>query len=192
MTAGRESISKQKNWCTPEPLVTKIHTFFDNKLELDPCSNPYSLIISKIRYQLPHNDGLKEDWKYKSIFVNPPYGNDKATKTTIKNWLEKCWYSYKNFNSEIIALIPVATNTSHWKEFIYGEASSICFLYDTRLKFNINGATDTKGAPMSCCLIYWGGNLKKFDTIFTDSGAIIDLNNLKKKNIIGSYIKKNK
>ena len=44
MTAGRESVSLQKSWCTPEPLVTKIHNFFNNKLDLDPCSNPYSLI----------------------------------------------------------------------------------------------------------------------------------------------------
>jgi len=192
MTAGRESVSLQKSWCTPEPLVTKIHNFFNNKLDLDPCSNPYSLIKANKKFSLPKTDGLKQEWKFKSIFVNPPYGNDKERKTTIKNWLAKCHYSNYKFASEVIALIPVATNTSHWKEFIYGEAKSICFLYDTRLKFNINGKVDTKGAPMSCCLIYWGRNFLKFDNIFSSSGAVVDISNLKKKNIIGNYKKNNK
>lgn len=191
MTAGRESVSKQKNWCTPEPLVSLIHQFFNKKLELDPCSNKYSLIKSKVKYILPKSDGLKEKWDFRTIFVNPPYGNDKTRGTSIKNWLEKCNFSYHNYKSEVIALIPVATNTSHWKEYIYGEATSICFLYDTRLKFNINGRIDTKGAPMSCCLVYWGKNESKFDKTFTNCGAVVDITNLKQKNIIGNYKKKN-
>lgn len=191
MTAGRESVSKQKNWCTPEPLVSKIHNFFNNELELDPCSNSYSLIKAKKKFYLPKIDGLKQEWNYKSIYVNPPYGNDKNRKTTIKNWIGKCCFSNQYFNSEVIALIPVATNTSHWKEFIYGEATSICFLYDTRLKFNIDGKQDTKGAPMSCCLVYWGKNFSKFDKIFSISGAVLNITNLKNKKIIGNYKKNN-
>lgn len=189
MTAGRESVSKQKNWCTPEPLVSMIHQFFNNKIDLDPCSNQYSLIKAKTKFILPKNDGLKNNWSFKKIFVNPPYGNDKERKTSIKDWFKKCYQAFNNYNSEIIALVPVATNTSHWKEFVYGEATSICFLYDTRLKFNINGKLDTKGAPMSCCLIYWGTNFKKFDLLFTKIGAVINLSNLKQKKIIGSFKK---
>ena len=189
MTAGRESISKQKNWCTPEPLVSMIHSFFNNKLELDPCSGQYSIIKSKVKYKLPTKDGLSLDWNFKSIFVNPPYGNDKDRKTTIKDWFSKCHYSHIKCNSEVIALVPVATNTSHWKEYVYGEAMSICFLYDTRLKFNINGKKDTKGAPMSCCFIYWGNNFFKFDKIFSSAGAVVNIENLKKKKIIANYKK---
>ena len=89
MTAGRESVSKQKNWCTPEPLVSMIHQFFNNKIDLDPCSNQYSLIKAKTKFILPKNDGLKSNWNFKKIFVNPPYGNDKERKTSIKDWFKK-------------------------------------------------------------------------------------------------------
>ena len=70
--------------------------------------------------------------------------------------MKKIYDTYKNYNSGIIALIPVATNTSHWKQYIFGKATGICFLSDTRLKFRINGNEDNKGSPVACCMIYWG------------------------------------
>ena len=44
---------------------------------------------------------------------------------------------------------------------------------------------------MSCCLVYWGKNESKFDKTFTNCGAVVDITNLKQKNIIGNYKKKN-
>ena len=71
-------------------------------------------------------------------------------------------HTHKQYGSEIIALIPVATNTMHWKHFIFGEADAVCFLFDTRLKFLVNGTTDNKGAPMACAMVYWGGQYETF------------------------------
>ncbi len=39
------------------------------------------------------------------------------------------------YGAEIIALVPVATNTAYWKKYVFDEADSVCFLYDTRLRF---------------------------------------------------------
>lgn len=43
----------------------------------------------------------------------------------------------------------MATNTRHWKDYVFGGADGICFLYDTRLKFLEKGEDTGKGAPMS-------------------------------------------
>ncbi len=126
-------------------------------------------------YKLPV-DGLKESWKeHPCIYVNPPYGTDRERKTSISNWLEKCLHAYENYNSQIIALIPVATNTGHWKKYIWGKASSICFLADTRLKFLENGQEGGKGSPMACCMIYWGNDKNKFNSVFSKFGSIINI-----------------
>ena len=85
---------------------------FDN-IELDPCSNEFSIVKSNIKFTLPMNDGLLSEWNFKTIFVNPPYGADRERGTTIKDWLRKCADAHKIYGSEILALIPVATNTSH-------------------------------------------------------------------------------
>jgi hypothetical protein len=54
-------------------------------------------------------------------------------------------------------------------------------LYDTRLKFLVNGQNGGKGAPMSCAMIYWGKNFERFNASFKKFGAVIDLRPLKGK-----------
>lgn len=175
MTAGRQIITTIKDYCTPKNYVDSINEFFYDNIELDPCWNQYSLIKAKQKYSLPDNNGLKCSWNYKTIYVNPPYGIDKENNTKIKDWLKICVYAHLNYNSEIIALIPVATNTSHWKECVFNQASSICFCYDTRMKFGINGSEKNKGSPMACALIYWGNNNDRFRETFSKFGFICSI-----------------
>lgn len=171
--SGMSIHSISQSWNTPIKFVNAIELFF-KEIDLDPCSNSQSLINSKIKYILP-TDGLKESWDFKTIFVNPPYGRDYNRKTTIKDWIKNCYNSHIKYNSEVLALIPVSTNTSHWKEYIYGKASSICFLYDTRVKFRINGNEENKGSPMACCFVYWGNRLDEFYSIFSQFGYIVNI-----------------
>ncbi len=174
MTVGRNNTTSNKDWCTPIKYTKAINDFFNDKLKLDPCSNPNSIIKADIKFELP-TDGLKQDWNYSTIYVNPPYGRDKERKTTIKNWIQKIYETYSKYNNEILALIPVATNTSHWKLYIFGKATGVCFLYDTRLKFRINGNENNKGSPMACAMGYWGKDYDKFKNIFGRYGYIANI-----------------
>ena len=175
MTAGRTINSQSHHWGTPLHYINAVKKVFNVEvIDLDPCSNNYSLVNAMIEYKLPKMDGLLEQWNYKTIYVNPPYGSDKIRKTTIKNWLKKCHDTYDKFNSEIIALVPVATNTSHWKKYVWVSASAVCFLHDTRLKFLVDGKCGGKGAPMSCAMIYWGKNIERFFEVFSEYGSIIN------------------
>lgn len=175
MSAGRRVNTLRTDWCTPKKYVDAITEFFDGNICLDPCSNEYSIVNAKIEYKLPEHDGLNEDWCAETIFVNPPYGSDRERKTTIKDWLRKCCETYEQYITQIIALVPVATNTSHWKQYVFYHASAICFLYDTRLKFLENGREGGKGAPMACCLIYYGWNIEKFKDMFEQYGYVVTL-----------------
>lgn len=121
---------------------------------------------------------MTESWDYPTIYVNPPYGYNRIHGTTIKDWLNKCANAHEEFGSEVLALIPVATNTKHWKQYVFGRAAAIAFLYDTRLKFLENGLDTGKGAPMACAMIYWGNNQSKFYEIFIEYGAVIDISSL--------------
>lgn len=167
MSAGRNAISTKKDWNTPPKYVELINKMLGD-IDLDPCSNDNSLIDAKIKYILPIN-GLDESWDYPKIFVNPPYGKSKETKTSIYNWIKKGVDANKN-GSEILFLIPVATNTKHFKELIFKNSKGICFLNDTRLKFWSDGKEDKKGAPMACCFVYFGDNYIKFEEIFKNNG----------------------
>lgn len=191
MTAGRTIISKGVTWGTPTKYVDAVREVFGGTVLLDPCSNEWSIVSAETEYRLPAHDGLQESWDYPTIYVNPPYGTDKKRKTRIKDWLHKCSYAHGHYGSEVLALVPVATNTSHWKQYVWGQAIAVCFLYDTRLRFLIEGKDEGKGAPMSCAMVYWGKNLNVFLEVFNQFGAVIDLRPLLGR-IIGKNTKKRK
>ncbi len=183
MSAGRTVNSQSQHWGTPKKYVNAVKQIFNGEIDLDPCSNEYSIVNAKNEYSLPEKDGLKESWNFSTIYVNPPYGADRVRGTTIKKWLAQCVIANRDYNSEVLALVPVATNTGHWKQSVFGQATAICFLYDTRLKFLINGIEEKKGAPMACAMIYWGDNYSKFNDIFMNFGAVINISDLKTQKI---------
>lgn len=178
MSAGRTVNSQSQSWGTPAKYVRAVKTVFGGYIALDPCSNEHSIVNAETEFSLPRHDGLKEEWNFETIYVNPPYGADRERGTTIKNWLAKCAKTRKKYQSQILALVPVATNTSHWKQSVFGQANAICFLYDTRLRFLESGKDIGKGAPMACAMIYWGDDYEKFYEIFIEHGAVVNIGNL--------------
>lgn len=183
MSAGRKINTNSQSWGTPQKYVDAVKKVFGGYIDLDPCSNEYSIVHARTEYLLPEKDGLKESWNFPKIYVNPPYGIDKERGTTIKNWFSKCAHANEDFNSEVLALVPIAANTAHWKKYVFTKARAICFLYDTRLRFLENGQDVGKGAPMACAMIYWGDNYQKFYEVFIEYGAVVDISNLKNEKI---------
>jgi len=169
MTTGRKNTSNNKEWYTPKSFLLLVELMF-GKISLDPCYNSESFVLADTVFELPFGDGILENWNdYKTIFCNPPYGKDKDRKTSIKDWIKKCHETSKT-GSQIIALIPVATNTSHWKEYIFPSCSAICFIGKPR--FDFVGAKNN-GAPMAVCAVYWGNKIEKFSKIFGEIGNLM-------------------
>jgi hypothetical protein len=183
MTAGRTVNSLSQDWGTPKKYVDAVRRVFGGEIYLDPCANHYGIVNAKTEYRIPEHDGLRESWKFPTIYVNPPYGADRRRGTTIKHWLHRCADAHRKYGSEVLALVPVAANTGHWKNYIWGKATGLCFLYDTRLRFLVNGKDEGKGAPMACAMVYWGKNYEKFMEIFLEFGSVIDLRSLQGKKI---------
>lgn len=184
MTAGRSNASSlSQHWCTPPKYVNAIREVFSGTIELDPCSNEHSVVRAKVEYSLPRVDGLKAEWSYATIFVNPPYGADRERGTTIRDWLRKCAEAHSKHGAEVLALVPVATNTRHWKLYVWGAATAVAFLYDTRLRFLVAGRDAGKGAPMACAMVYWGRQYERFESVFLKFGATVDVRHLHSKEV---------
>ncbi|MFB3890798.1 MAG: DNA N-6-adenine-methyltransferase [Phycisphaerae bacterium] len=187
MTAGRKINTLSQDWGTPGKYVRAVKEFFGGSISLDPCSNENSIVHAQTEYRLPEHDGLRESWDFPTIYVNPPYGLDKERGTSIRHWLCRCAEAHRHHLSEVLALVPVATNTGHWKRHVFGQAEGVCFLYDTRLKFLVNGQNGGKGAPMACAMVYWGKDFDRFYSVFAKFGAVVNLRNLKRKRIGQSF-----
>lgn len=179
MSAGRtNSDALSQHWCTPPKYVNAVKDFFGGSVALDPCSNRHSIVSANVEYSLPEIDGLAASWNYPTVFVNPPYGRDRERGTTIRDWLRKCAEAHLQHGVEVLALVPVATNTRHWKQWVFGAATSVAFLYDTRLRFLVDGQDGGKGAPMSCAMVYWGLRPARFERTFIRFGAVVRLEHL--------------
>ena len=172
MSAGRKNNSDKKDWNTPPKYIIPIKEFLGGEIDLDPCSNEFSLVGAKQSFKYPEKDGLIEEWNGEKIFINPPYGRNKGK--SLYDWFKKGLSEYED-GKEMIFLVPVATNTKHFKEIIFKRFSSICFLADTRLKFYNEGVEDKKGAPMACCLCYLGHRKEDFYNAFSIFGKVFDI-----------------
>lgn len=178
MTAGRSVNSSRNDWGTPHHYVDAVKEVFGGAISLDPCASDHSVVGAAREYRIPTHDGLVESWDFPTIYCNPPYGADRDRGTTIRDWLRRCADAHRRHRSDVIALVPVATNTRHWKVHIWGAATCVAFLYDTRLRFLVEGRDEGKGAPMACAMVYWGGNSPKFTEVFLRYGAVVDLRSL--------------
>ena len=163
---------KDPCWCTPEYILCVIQEFFKGQVDLDPCSNEYSLVKASTEYKLPEKDGLNEIWNFSKIYVNPPYGRDKERGTSIKCWLKKCSEANVLFGSEVLSLIPVATDTEHWKKYVFGTAKGVCFL-GKRVKFIVRDQLGVSNAPQPCCIVYWGCDFDRFKAVFSILGSVV-------------------
>ncbi len=181
MTAGRTIKSQSVRWCTPPKYVDAVVRVLGSPIALDPCSDKLSIVPAETAYLLPQANGLRKSWDFRTIYVNPPYGVDRKRGSSIRDWLRRCRDAHTEHAAEVLALVPVAANTRHWKESVWGQAAAVCFLYDTRLRFLEEGKAQAKGAPMACAMIYWGENVDRFVDVFTEFGAAIDIRDLQGK-----------
>lgn len=172
MSAGRKNNSNKKDWNTPPKYIVPIKQFFGGEIDLDPCSNKFSLVDAKENFIYPEKDGLNSEWRGNKIFINPPYGRSEGK--SLYDWFKKGLSEYED-NKEMIFLVPVATNTKHFKEVVFKYFSSICFLSDTRLRFYNQGIEDKRGAPMACCLCYLGYRKDEFNEAFLAFGKVFHI-----------------
>ncbi len=179
MTAGRKNVDTVKHWGTPHKYVEAVKDVFGGTIHLDPCSNEWSVVKARVEWSLPENDGLHKKWDFPTIYVNPPYGADYDRGTRISDWLKMCASAFRDYGAEVIALVPVAANTLHWKESVWACATSVCFLYDTRVRFLENGKDGGKGSPMANATVYWGTHPEHFAKSFSRYGAVVSLADVK-------------
>jgi hypothetical protein len=159
------------SWNTPQWIVDVVREQF-GEIDLDPCSNEHSLVAARHNIILPI-DGLKAPWMGK-VFCNPPYGRDKVRKTSILDWCRKAHMErLRGHASEVLLLIPAATETKHWQDIIWPGAASICFLR-SRVKFLLDGK-ERAGSTVGNAVVYFGLDRERFKEVWSKHGYVIDL-----------------
>lgn len=116
--------SDDDSWATPQDIYDKLNKLF-GPFDLDPAASHDNHKCEKYYTRL--DNGLRQSWEGRSVFLNPPYGRD------IIKWMRKC--AAERYTTKIIcALIPGRTDTRWFQTFVLGSADELYFVRG-RIKF---------------------------------------------------------
>lgn len=127
-------------WGTPDSVFKYLDNLF-GPFDLDPAASD-ELHVCKDYYTIKDN-GLKQSWANKRVFLNPPYGNE------IPFWMRACCEKRKE-TLAICALIPARVDTKWFHKYVLHRANDI-LLVAGRIKFK--GAFSS--APFPSLVIFY-------------------------------------
>jgi phage N-6-adenine-methyltransferase len=94
--------SNKSEWATPQDFFDKLDKIYH--FTLDPCASIDN--FKCLKYYTIEDDGLKQDWRGETVFVNPPYGRKESG-----DWVKKCYEESLKPNTTVVMLLPARTDT---------------------------------------------------------------------------------
>src|SRR5260370_39698849 len=146
-------------WYTPAKYIEAARDVMGN-IELDPASCAIAnKTVKAERYFTKEQNGLLQEWKAHSLWLNPPYGRSAKMQgqhlSTIKLFVDKCLDAYQN--GDVLQAIILATTEVNAKWFYPLWQYTICFP-DHRVNFIMENLPKSgKYSQMfGTCFVYLG------------------------------------
>lgn len=187
---SKTSDSQDDRWYTPEHCIRAVRDVFGGTIELDPASalEPQAWIKAERIFTRADN-GLAQEWKAKSVFLNPP-GTLKGKRdpnTGFNKWYHKLVEEYEKGNTQeaIMIMFNVSSDTIVFHEILQ-KGFPICF---ARGRIAYVAPKDKYEKPKSqprnaTAFIYLGKNPEKFIQAFSKNKKYT-----KQKRPIGTVVK---
>ena len=142
-------------------------------IELDPAScAAANEIVKAERYFTKEQNGLAQDWRARSLWLNPPYARSEHYQSGIGLFVDKLLRAYQN--GDVCQAIILATTEVNAKWFYPLWQYPLC-IPDHRVKF-IAPIKDPRGVyqhMFGTCFAYLGSNEDKFAEVFSKFGRIV-------------------
>lgn len=137
-------------WGTPQSLFDQLNQEFSFTLDAAADSTNHKCA----NYFTKEQDSLSQKWEGR-VFVNPPYQT-----SILKSFVAKAATSVHNGDAELVVMvIPSATDTNWWHEWIFPSATEIRFTKG-RVKFVKTGSGLAEGKGRSnfgTAIVVFGG-----------------------------------
>lgn len=112
--------SAKDDWETPQWLFDELNKQFG--FTLDVCASDENKKVGS--YFTKEEDGLKQDWRGDTCWMNPPYGRE------IGKWVKKA-----SEERATVCLLPARTDTKWFHDYIYKKPNVEVRFLKGRLKF---------------------------------------------------------
>lgn len=148
---------------TPEKYLALVYAVLGDPVDLDPCSNPWSLVRARRALSL-HNgdDGLRFKWSLygSTFFCNPPYSYPLP-------WATRACEAWSDHGMSGIWLGKLDPSTG-WSSILRQHRTLQCDV-DHRIKFE--GGKHNSGSIASS-FVYFGHDPDLFRAVFSAIGDV--------------------
>lgn len=156
----------ENEWYTPPEHIAAARAVLGT-IDLDPASSEIAnRTVKAERFFSIADDGLKQEWAGKRIYMNPPYA-----QPFIMQFVAKLVQEIAGGNvTEAIALTHNYTDTA-WFHLAMSRASAVCF---TKGRIGFLSPEGKRAAPtQGQAFIYFGDNVKGFADVFARFGFVV-------------------
>lgn len=153
-------------WCSPPEITEPLAEFFGGPVDVDPCSNPRSLVQARRSF---HRGGLVLPWRYAPSSARTVYQNDPYSQAA--PWTSKALHEIATGNVvELVRLSMMSTSTQWWEDMCNFHNRNPRILGLRRLAFLDPDAHDPLATRESCrfepALTYFGPRTLAFTRAF--------------------------
>lgn len=153
--------SVSDEWQTPQEIFDKFNVKYS--FQLDAASTKENALCKMFYTQ--EDNALNQDWaKYKSVWLNPPYGRK------IGKFIKKA-YEESVKGSVVVCLIPSRTDTKWWYDYVTHAAEIIFvtgrikFVNKTLPSYREDGNFKMSPAPFPSAIIIFDPNIVGIPTV---------------------------
>lgn len=167
--------AKNNEWYTPATYVEAARKVMGS-IDLDPASCELAnRTVRAARYYTKEENGLAQEWRARSVWLNPPYGRIHpeqrgSTKSYQPLFILKLLEAYENGNVKQAICLTIGTSCfMRWFQPLWNYP--MCF-HDGRILFDMPDGTQSDFG-FGNIIIYLGSDEKRFIEEFSQFGRII-------------------
>jgi hypothetical protein len=162
---------KSCEWYTPVRYIELAKAVL-HSIDLDPASGPVPQSwIKANRIFTEEDNGLKQEWKADTIWLNPPYGKTLSGKSCQDMWSKKMIQEYETGHFKSGILLVNSTHGYKWYEELWTRYP-VCIARE-RIRFINEDGTVGGQAKRGQTFVYFGKDEGLFDCVFQELGRII-------------------
>lgn len=163
--------SAEIEWYTPREYVEAAREVL-GEIDLDPAS--CFVANEKVRAAqifTKEDDALSQPW-HGRVFMNPPYGVDKETKSSVAGmFCMKAIDEYIAGNIEAAIILVNSAHAQKWQKPLY--QFPVCFV-DHRIAFESSDGVINKAPTFMNIFVYLGDDKAKFADVFAKHGYVME------------------
>ena len=135
------------DWATPDWLFNALDAEFH--FTLDAAASPHN--AKCMRFLTEKEDGLAQDWRRETVWVNPPWSAE-----AVADWVRKA-YEASRKGATVVMLIP------YWKGYEWFDRYCVALgqLRHVMGKVYFKGANG-KAAAKDCVVVIFGPNVRRY------------------------------